>query len=292
MREVTDNSLIEMPHILDSSVVRPILLGTKVYQQYFQNQFGDRPRYISQFAQMEIWRSYLRNIIEFYYILRLTTIPTLSDALTFWSNKYKASQHKAIEQLVAQLLSKRSLDLTRPEDKDKTLKALELLIRQLVQALQARFIKLEQDGTGCARATVPLNVAAENLEPELKQFAIRFDDVDTCRSQCQIDQFLLNQHRSVLEAYVQQSADLPTNLQTRGFIRIANNLRIILEQGSGACSCKQCERIGDVVIALDAPRHMQLEHTDHAFDYLCPPIQQPHRKHPSEVQVVNNQAIS
>jgi hypothetical protein len=39
-------------------------------------------------------------------------------------------------------------------------------------------------------------------------------------------------------------------------------------------------------IALDAPRHLQLEHIDQAFDYLCPPIGQPHRKHPSETQIL------
>lgn len=275
-------------HFLDSSVVRPMLLGTQAYQQYFETQFGDRPRYISPYVQMEIWRSYLRNIIEFYFTLRLPTIPTLSDALTFWSNKHQTSKHKAIEQLVAQLLSKRSVNFSRPEDKEKALKALELLIRQFVRSFQTRFTSTEEDSTQCARALAPLNVAAENLVEELKRFAIGFDDVETCRSLCLIDHFLLTLHRSDLEAYVQQAAALPKNSQTRGFIRIAENLQDILEKGAIACSCRRCEQIGDVVIALDAPRHMQLEHTDQAFDYLCPPIQQPHRKHPSETQIVNH----
>ena len=85
---------------------------------------------------------------------------------------------------------------------------------------------------------------------------------------------------------MQQAADLLKNSQTCGFIRIAESLKDILEKGAIACSCKRCEQIGDVVIALDAPRHMQLEHTDQAFNYLCPPIQQLHRKHPSETQVL------
>jgi hypothetical protein len=53
-------------HFLDTSVVRLMLLGTKAYQQYFENQFSDRPRYISSYVQMETWQSYLRNIIEFH----------------------------------------------------------------------------------------------------------------------------------------------------------------------------------------------------------------------------------
>jgi hypothetical protein len=273
-------------HFLDSSVVRPMLLGTQTYQQYFEDQFSDRPRYLSPYVQMEIWRSYLRNIIEFYFTLRLPTIPTLSDALAFWSNQYQASKHKAVEQLVAQLLSKRSINFSRPQDKEKALKALEILIRQFVQSFQIRFVNTVQDSTHCARATAPINVAAENLVEELKQFCNTFDDAETCRSQCQIDQFLLNVHPAEIEAYVQQAGKLPINSQTRGFIRVAESLKEILEQGAIACSCRRCEQIGDAVIALDAPRDMLLEHTDQSFDYLCPPIHQPHRKHPSEIQVL------
>ena len=178
-------------HFLDSSVVRPMLLGTQVYQQYFETQFGDRPRHISPYVQMEIWCSYLRNIIEFYFTLRLPTIPTLRDALTFWSNKHQTSKHKAIEQLIAQLFNKRSVNFARPQDKEKALKALEFLIRQFVQSFQTRFTSTEQDSTQCARVIAPLNVTAENLVDELKRFAIIFDDVETCRNHCLIDHFLL-----------------------------------------------------------------------------------------------------
>ncbi|MHC5931988.1 MAG: hypothetical protein ACYTXM_40475, partial [Nostoc sp.] len=81
---------------------------------------------------------------------------------------------------------------------------------------------------------------------------------------------------------------LPKNSNTRGFINIAKNLNEILTQGAAACNCKRCEKIGDAVIALNAPRSMQLSHTDNSFNYLCPPINQPHYKHPSENQIVTN----
>ncbi|MFM7447974.1 MAG: hypothetical protein ACKO24_05185 [Leptolyngbyaceae cyanobacterium] len=68
-----------------------------------------------------------------------------------------------------------------------------------------------------------------------------------------IDHFLLTLHRSDLEAYVQQAADLPKNSQTRGFIRIAENLQDILKKGAIACSCRRCEQIGDVVKVTPLP---------------------------------------
>jgi hypothetical protein len=102
----------------------------------------------------------------------------------------------------------------------------------------------------------------------LQRHSDDFGDVETCRSRCQIDQFLLERYRSEIEAYIQQVYQLPRNNSTRGFIKAINTLKEVLEQGATACSCKRCEKIGDAVIALDTPRRMRLEHTDNSFDYL------------------------
>jgi hypothetical protein len=54
-------------HFLDTSVVRSLLLGTQAYQQYFNFNLAERPLYISNYIQMEMKRSYLINIISFYW---------------------------------------------------------------------------------------------------------------------------------------------------------------------------------------------------------------------------------
>jgi hypothetical protein len=54
----------------------------------------------------EMHRSYLRNVIEFYFILQLPSIVTMGDALALWSNRYQISKQKAIQQLMAQILSR------------------------------------------------------------------------------------------------------------------------------------------------------------------------------------------
>lgn len=71
-----------------------------------------------------------------------------------------------------------------------------------------------------------------------------------------------------------------------------NNLKEILNSGAMACDCKRCEKIGDVVIALNAPRNLQLQHIDNSFDYLCPPIKQLHQKHPSENEILTKISAS
>jgi hypothetical protein len=273
-------------YLLDSSVVRPMLLGTRTYQQYFATQLQDQPCHISPFIRMEMYRSYLRNVIEFYNTLDLPGIHSFSDALTLWSNRYQGSKHKAIQQLVAKLFSQNTHQISL-QTKESSRSAIAALIQEFIRDVQTQFLLLDTNTPQCARALVTLEPdGKEDFIETMEQFTDAFDDVTTARRQCRIHDFLLQDHRASLEAYRQQAEAQSKTSASRGFIAIVDTLKIILEQGESACSCKCCERIGDVVIALDAPRHLQLEHTDQAFDYLCPPIGQPHRKHPSETQIL------
>ncbi|NJM21772.1 MAG: hypothetical protein HC874_32035 [Richelia sp. SL_2_1] len=278
-------------HFLDTSVARSLLLATQAYKQYFDSQFGEQPLYISNYVQMEIKRSYLINLISFYFVLRLETINSIGDAIALWSNKFKSSELKAILQLIPQLFSTHQLNFSSSQDKEKALSVLATYIKRFELILRKKFNNINIDSTACTRAEIPLNVDLKNPAKGLKQFADEFGDVKTCRSKCQIDQFLLTQYRTEIEQLVEIASQLPKNTFTRGFINIANNLKEILTAGATACDCKRCEKTGDAVIALDAPRRMQLEHTDNSFDYLCPPINQPHYKHPSENRIVVNVSI-
>lgn len=273
-------------HFLDSSVVRPMLLGSYAYRQYFQAQFQDARCSVSPYVLMEVYRSYLRNLIEFYFTLKLPQILTLSDALTYWSNRFQGSKHKAIQQMIAQLLDRGADSPSIFQDKRSVLIAIEVLIQSFVTSLHRQFADTGHDSTNCTRAKITLNIEAENFAAELSRFAAAFDDIERCRQHCRVDQFLLQDHQAEITSYTKLKDSLPKNSQSRGFIKIANALQQILEQGAEVCSCKRCEQIGDAVIALDAPREMQLDHTDHSFDYLCPSLQQPHQKHPSEVEVI------
>jgi hypothetical protein len=263
-----------------------MLLGTSTYQQYFAAQFQHQPCYISPFIRMEMYRSYLRNVIEFYGTLDLPGINSFSDALTFWSNRYQGSKHKAIQQLIAQLFSQDQQEISL-QTKEPARHAIAALIERFIRDIQTQFLLLDINSPQCSRALATLEPdQEEDLSTVIVQFTATFDDVAIARSQCRIHNFLLQDHRSSLEAYRQQATEQSKNSANRGFIAIVDTLNLILEQGESACSCKCCERIGDAVIALDTPRHLQLEHTDQAFDFLCPPIDQPHRKHPSETQIL------
>jgi hypothetical protein len=90
--KIMSDNLIEekqdKEHFLDTSVVRSLLLATQIYQNYLDSLLGKQQLYISSYVRMEIKRSYLINLISFYFILRLDAISTIGDAISLWSNKF------------------------------------------------------------------------------------------------------------------------------------------------------------------------------------------------------------
>jgi len=270
-------------HFLDTSVVRPLLLGTDSYKQYLKSQFKDEPCYISRFVQMEIKRSFLINIMSFYFMIRLNTMPTVSDALKYWSNKFKTSELKAIIQLAAVILRWRDIDFNSTADKPKALRELGRYIKRIECKLRRYFKDIGRDSTRCARAAIPLKADPSDIATGFKNFFEAFNDEETCKTKCRIDRFLLERYPSEIRKYVLYADEQPTNNDTKGFKKISEKLKGLLEKGTKLCSCRLCESIGDAVIALDSPRNMILEHIDKAFDYLCPIIKQPHKKHRPEI---------
>jgi hypothetical protein len=115
---------------LDTSVARPIILGSSAYREYFESAFEGSELYTSKFVQMEFRRSYIVGAIEFYFTLEMDTTPTIADAITIWSDNFQSSKLKAILQLVSQLFSANKLDFSDPADKPKALTALGALIKR------------------------------------------------------------------------------------------------------------------------------------------------------------------
>ena len=253
-------------HFLDTSVVRPILLGSAPYRRYFEDQFRDNPLYISKYVQMEFKRSYLCPILDFYFVLHMPAVETVGDAFQIWSNRFKSSELKAILQLVGQLIDDRSLDLSDPRDKKKALRAVGFYAKRVEMKLRRSFKDIGSNSTRCARSKVSFSIRdMSELTRILRSFLEQFNDVETCRSRCIVDDFILKRYRSQVEGYVEQASGLSKlrSQENKGFTRIAQNLEKILHNGPDICSCHRCKAIGDAVIALETPREMRLEHTDH-----------------------------
>lgn len=277
-------------HFLDTSVALPILFGTNIYREYFKKILGNDSLYISQFVQMEFMRGQIANMIEFYFVLNMPTIKGIDEALILWSNKFQTRKHKAIERFIAQIIKTQALDYSQPRNKEKALLAIARVIRRMEQLFRKSFKNTGIDSARCSRAKVVFKIDLKTATADFQQFIETLNDTETHRSKCRVDDFILNRYRAETEVFVKQAAKSSENKKQefKGFEEITQNLRNIIQRGESACSCTMCERIGDAIIALDTPRDMQLEHTDASFDYLCPAIKQPHKKHLSEIAIHKN----
>ena len=182
----------------------------------------------------------------------------------------------------------RCLDVSDPVAKPSALRALGDYLLRLEEKLRLEFIDPCKDTVHCGRAAIPFSVDMETLTEDLRRFQKAFEDKVDCRSKCRVDDVLLRRYGKEVQAYVTSAGTLKKTKDNKGFIKIGANLGDVVTRGPSACTCDRCERIGDAVIALDAPRAFQLEHLDRSFNHLCPPIKQPHRHHASEIEFFKN----
>lgn len=240
---------------------------------------------MSRFVKMEFRRSFLVNLIRFFFVLDMAHIESVDDAAILWSNKFKTSELKAILQIISKLFDTEKIDSSSSTEKEKALLALGRLIKRYETLIEG-YTDIGTHSTRCARANVTLDINLEKLREDLHGFLELFDDTKSCRDRCVVDEFLLSKKRKAVERFVALSGSLSKQKETAGFKRIVENLEDILSEGPSACSCKRCEKIGDAVIALDTPRSFSIEHTDYSFDQLCDSLGQPHQRHPSETAVL------
>ncbi|MEM7078983.1 MAG: hypothetical protein AAF513_10180 [Pseudomonadota bacterium] len=102
---------------LDSSLVQPILVSSHLYRQYLINTFQENQPYISNYAQMEVKRSLLVPLIDFYFVLSMPFIQTVSDGFAYWRNQFRQSELKAAFIAIDPLFGNGQIRSSHPEDK-------------------------------------------------------------------------------------------------------------------------------------------------------------------------------
>ena len=138
--------------------------------------------------------------------------------------------------------------------------------------------------TRCPRAYLKINNESDvNIKDAFQQFSKKFNDSTISYSSCRLEKFITERHSADIKNFITQASLLSskTSQENRGFVEITAQLNQIIE-GSIKISCSLCSRIGDAIIALEAPDNMQLEHTDYSFNHLCDFIGKSHKLHLSE----------
>ncbi len=268
-------------HFLDTTIVRSQLHGTTRTREYFKAEFGDSPLYISDYVLMEYRRGYLSYVISFYSALSFPTYNTVADVIKVFGQSFSSREVKAVLTLVTELLSTQRIDLDKPSHKEKASSAVAVYIRRIESKLRRSFKKTGVDSARCQRAKIDFNLNSNTFAEDVRKFISDFDDTKTCRSKCNIDHFFLQKYRREIGKYIEQTPTIKKSAN-KGFHDVIDRVNNLNQKGSESFNCNECSKIGDAVIALDAPRTMRLEHTDRSFNALCDLIDQPHKLHPSE----------
>lgn len=273
---------------LDTSVLRHLLAGSTKYKNYFKDQFLENQLLLSKFIKMEFLRSYICNILNFYFLLDQPDIESVADAASVWSDKFKKSELKAILSLLGNLLSDHKYNFKSKVDKEWALSAIGYYVNRLNLKLMNTFKDVGKDNTRCRRGTIQFKpYLSKNRSDMYEDFLKEFNNLKKNRHKCKIEHFFLTKFNSQMMAYIENSKNIknPSKPENKGFLMICEKFKKMLEKGPSIFTCKFCEGIGDAVIALDALRNIRLECVDHAFDHLCPPISQPYFKHPSQTKL-------
>ncbi|MBU1078546.1 MAG: hypothetical protein KKH98_14705, partial [Spirochaetes bacterium] len=205
----------------------------------------------------------------------------INDAIQFWSNHFQKSKLKAI----LQFLSDHNIDFCQSPDKQKAKYSICRYIKRINIKLKHKFKNIGKDSCKCVRGKIPISISLKNMDNDINDFILAFDKKEYS-SKCHIDNFIFNRYKVQIGKFIKKAEGLKKKDDTIGFINLVKNLNDVTKKETSYLSCKICERIGDVVIALETPREMILEHTDYSFNLLCPIIDQPHKQHISEMKYI------
>lgn len=272
-------------HFLDTSILIPMIMGSDIFKVYCKKQFGDDALYISKYVQMEFRRSQFLKIIAFYSILDQPEVYTIEDAASIWSNNFSPGDLKPVMRLLGHLAKIRHFDMNERRDKRKALRAIEFYLIRLDIKLRKLCKEIGSNNTRCLRATIQLDTKSGPINADVfRKFHKLFSDVAQCRSKCRVDRFILDRFKTEVQNYINQAKLIsnPKHIGNKGFVKMADVLNKIISKGPYVCTCKLCEKIGDAIIALEVQYGMRIEHLDHSFNHLCPPINKLNRIHPSE----------
>lgn len=270
---------------LDTSVLRPLLTSSKRVKKYYQETLHDG-RYYSAYIRMEFLRGYISGCIDFYFLLSMPHYETFSEALLVWSNNFQIRSHKNMEIMLANIISYRKLS----DDKEGSKRAIADYIRRLVGKLHLLCKDVGQDSTYCPKGILRIDFDPEKIEESLRKFQLEIKD-NSAYLNCRVNYFVKNNKKDIFDKIANSHDQMKENDRRRkGFEKIACKIKEIKTDKD--ITCAYCSKIGDAIIAALSLSlsDCTLEHTDYAFDYLCPIVGQEHRLHPNEVKILEKVA--
>jgi hypothetical protein len=218
---------------------------------------------VSTFIRMEYLRGWVVNLIELYFLIKESD--TVSDALIDWSQKYK--QERKLKVFI-QTIQGWLLGHEDWQDKPKTLRRLGDQIVRLVYEFDDLFWGRKiKDKLSCrlGRVHFPRRTFHEDM---LLRFYERFKAIQNGIPDCWLCLFKTKRQREL----GRQGIDLHSTAQrqkyssNKGYVTQAERIEEAVATTETHPKCRWCERLGDTIIILQAPRKAVLVTADRAFE--------------------------
>jgi len=245
---------------LETSGVIYELHGERRMRAAVRDATSDGRIEVSNFVRMEYLRGVILNLIEFYFLIKESD--SVADALIDWSQKFQPRAVKIVMMSAQHWL----VDQEDYNAKELSLRRLGDGIVRLVYAFDEHLNRRAKDHLKCelGRTNFPHLPFNENL---LLDFYERFRAIQKIVPPCQLCEFKERQQKSV----VRRGIDLHGPEQrerfkaNKGYVAQAERLEGLAESTVTSPKCRQCERLGDTIIALHAPEKAVLVTADRAF---------------------------
>ncbi|HEV2339642.1 MAG TPA: hypothetical protein VGT05_02615 [Patescibacteria group bacterium] len=214
--------------------------------------------YSSHFVLYEFKTGFIRNMVEFYYRVKLLDSPSL--ALAWWSKKYGKRELKNIHILQAIMASVNKSIPT--QDTAKYLRQIEAVIFNLVNNFDTDLLSMVGDFAGDEIVRFKLR-SKDDYEP--------FVDAYNSRKSIPLDVFW--------KAHIEELKKLLSNKDVFDKSKVINKIYAKLveieKDVKNANKYPINKAIGDVVIATDCPKHLTVTTLDSSFSELTPMLGKP-----------------
>ncbi len=254
--------------MFDTSCVHALLakdLEQEVYRQLPLAQDGCK-FWTGLYLRMEFFRVWVISGIDIYnYAKRFNSVPK---ALDYLGEEFSIRYVKSVLKWAAYYIKE-----LRNKQETEEIYHFGWLVLNFALEYDNIFQKIAQPKTNCKRGQTPFDFSMPSLDKILTEFYERFNAEDhTCKLSS-----LLQISGTYPKLQSIMRADLKSLKQeSRKSIKdLRENIQFFITN-SQTPTCKDCYKIGDVLVALDQPPNTKLYHTDYSFSALCPILKHKH----------------
>jgi hypothetical protein len=198
----------------------------------------------------------VKTLIDLYFVAKEEKTP--SDALHYFQEGFKIRQNKIVLSAIATLLE----DSEIANDKQKFLIKLETLIFGSFQFFYDLINKYIENKTGCPLGKISIQegmVREESYRKFLEQI--------NCVGKCSLEQFLRDR-KSQLKRLIKEGDKDPHD-KNKGFQETLLLIKSAIGTLDTLRAKNNCMKIGDIVIALEMPKHLEMLTFDRGFESSC-----------------------